>query len=127
MSDFTPGPWRIGFSDGSGSGPELPHGTGYDARSGACITSTAIADRVVVFGGDNEGCPVGVVGLNAAELQANARLIAAAPEMFALLRRILGTKRLPSQLDAPIIQLLDRIEPPPLALSSSRDAKARPR
>ncbi len=66
---FTPGPWRIGFSDGSGSGSD---------REGAWITTVAptLPDHVIVAGCDHDGVPCGV------RTEANGRLIAAAPELY---------------------------------------------
>ncbi|HEY4202077.1 MAG TPA: hypothetical protein VGM83_16100 [Devosiaceae bacterium] len=62
----TRGPWRLGYEDGSGSGPDF-------------YTITA-RNRPVVLGGDGFGLPHGV------RQAADARLIAAAPELLDCLR-----------------------------------------
>lgn len=84
---WTPGPWKVGFADGSGIGPLEP----WSFRDeGVCITDSK--DRVVVMGGDNAGCPVGVrspqLPLNVPEMKANADLIAGAPGLYEALAGI---------------------------------------
>ena len=61
---FTPGPWSVGFADGSG--PE-------------CIV--AGENNAVVMGGDSFGLTYGVKN------PADATLIAAAPTMFSLIEK----------------------------------------
>ncbi len=75
--EITPGPWRIGFSDGSGSGGLYNEWE----RGGIYINDQH--DNVVVWGGDNEGLAVGV------RREADARLIAAAPQVLEALQAML--------------------------------------
>lgn len=63
---FTPGPWKVGYDDGSG----IDHEKG-------CFTITAAkCTQTVVWSGDSFGMVYGVRNF------ADARLIAAAPRMF---------------------------------------------
>lgn len=67
---FTPGPWKIGFKDGSGSG-----------ENGECFWITDNEDKVVITGGKNGyGVPIGIKD------NANANLIVAAPNMYKALK-----------------------------------------
>ncbi len=68
----TPGPWRIGFLDGSGVIGE---------ESGAYVYQPT-EDFVVVRGGSDEGIPVGV------RRQADAHLIAASPALYEALKAL---------------------------------------
>lgn len=79
----TPPPWAVGFPDGSGIG-----GPG---EGGAYILAPdpAAPDHLiyVVSGGrDDYGLPRGVTGRTDEEMAANARLIAAAPDLLAALQ-----------------------------------------
>ena len=65
-ANHTPGPWKIGFSDGSGAGSR---------EEGVCITAD---DKFVIRGGvDDYGVAFGVVGKDYRTQKANAHLIAA--------------------------------------------------
>jgi len=75
---YTPGPWHIGFNDGSGCGEEGEEG-------GIYITSTIAyegmddfaEDHVVIYGSnDGWGIPQGV------QKMADARLIMITPELY---------------------------------------------
>lgn len=74
-ADYTPGPWNVGFSDGSSSEPGM-----------AAITAPCEPDKyesteqIVVAGGDGFGVSYGV------RREADARLIAAAPALLEALR-----------------------------------------
>ncbi len=70
MGEHTPGPWRIGFEDGSGF---------VDEEDGAWITG--LEDEIVVAGGSHEGLKYGVPNLD------NARVIAAAPDLLEAAKR----------------------------------------
>lgn len=67
MSKHTPGPWIIGFDDGSGE-------------------SYITANQVVVVRGGEDGWGV----MNGVENPADARLIAAAPDLLEALERIVA-------------------------------------
>lgn len=70
-STHTPGPWHIGFKDGSG---------GLSDNEGAYIVGYVDSDLenvVVVGGSDDWSLPFGVVN------EADAHLIAAAPDLLA--------------------------------------------
>lgn len=96
MSKFTPGPWSVGGR----------------TRGGHCVFISAqnwthFAKVVVKMKGGDSDLPEG---------NANARLIAAAPEMAALLKRYLETAAIPianviiNDIDADARALLSRIE-----------------
>jgi hypothetical protein len=70
MGEYTPGPWRIGFDDGSGMAGEA---------GGAWIIG--LDDEIVVAGGVHEGLKYGVPDMD------NARLIAAAPDLLEAAKR----------------------------------------
>ena len=77
MTDkHTPGPWKIGFSDGSGAGQ-------YDEG----IWIVAEGNNPIVRGGQDQGVPVGVV------TPADARLIAATPALLEALESVLFAER----------------------------------
>lgn len=71
----TPGPWSVGFSDGSGASKE----GGYTITAGdhPAIRDTKNVVVVVRSGKDDWGVTNGI------DNEANARLIAAAPELLA--------------------------------------------
>lgn len=73
-SKHTPGPWRVGFTDGSGTGED---GTGCYILAGDDENFVA-----VVEGGKDDGVPYGVVTLD------DARLIALAPEMLEAIQAV---------------------------------------
>ena len=70
MPQYTPGPWRIGFEDGTGW---------MDDDDGAWIIG--FEEEVVVAGGSHEGLKYGVPD------EHNAILIAAAPELLEAAKR----------------------------------------
>ena len=70
MPSYTPGPWRIGFEDGTGW---------MDDDDGAWIIG--FEEEVVVVGGSHEGLKYGVPD------EHNALLIAAAPELLEAAKR----------------------------------------
>jgi hypothetical protein len=70
MPQYTPGPWRIGFEDGTGW---------MDDEDGAWIIGSE--EEVVVAGGSHEGLKYGVPD------EHNALLIAAAPELLEAAKR----------------------------------------
>lgn len=70
MTAYTPGPWRIGFEDGTGW---------MDDDDGAWIIGSE--EEVVVVGGSHEGLKYGVPD------EHNALLIAAAPELLDAAKR----------------------------------------
>jgi hypothetical protein len=67
---YTPGPWRIGFPDGTG---------GVDGEDGAWIIGAD--EEIVVAGGSHDGLKYGVPD------EDNARLIAAAPDLLRAAQR----------------------------------------
>ncbi len=69
-SKHTPGPWRLGYEDGSGVAD--------DYTKGYCITA---GERTVVYSGDSFGVLYGI------EREADARLISSAPELLAALEK----------------------------------------
>ena len=73
MSAYTPGPWRVGFEDGTG---------GVDDDGGAWIIGAD--EEIVVAGGSHDGLKYGVTD------EANARLISLAPDLLAAARRALA-------------------------------------
>ena len=73
MSAHTPGPWRVGFEDGTG---------GVDDDGGAWIIGAD--EEIVVAGGSHEGLKYGVTD------EANARLISVTPELLAAAQRALA-------------------------------------
>ncbi len=89
MSKFTPGPWRAGRKH-----PDWPH----------CKVQYVIAECT-----NDEVC---TLYYNDDEQDANARLIAAAPEMYELLHRlapVLADEGL-SAMSLHIFDLLDKVE-----------------
>ena len=70
MPAYTPGPWRIGFEDGTGW---------MDEEDGAWIIGAE--EEVVVAGGSHEGLKYGVPD------EHNALLIAAAPDLLEAAKR----------------------------------------
>ena len=70
MSAYTPGPWRIGFEDGTGW---------MDDEEGGWIIGAD--EEVVVAGGSHEGLKYGVLD------EHNGLLIAAAPELLEAAKR----------------------------------------
>ena len=70
MPTYTPGPWRIGFEDGTGW---------MDDEDGGWIIG--FEEEVVVVGGSHEGLKYGVPD------EHNALLIAAAPELLEAAKR----------------------------------------
>ncbi len=70
MEAHTPGPWRIGFEDGTGMA---------DEEGGAWIIG--LDDEIVVAGGSHEGLKYGVPD------EDNARLIAGAPDLLEAAKR----------------------------------------
>ncbi len=70
MPAYTPGPWRIGFEDGTGW---------MDDEDGGWIIGSE--EEVVVVGGSHEGLKYGVPD------EHNALLIAAAPELLEAAKR----------------------------------------
>ena len=74
----TPGPWRVGYSDGSGGGGVEHEGTQeqFEAEKGYCIVTEYTDDTAIVFGGNYFGHRTGVIG------KANAALIASAPTLL---------------------------------------------
>ena len=66
----TPGPWEVGFPDGSGQYEEGERGAWIQAKD----------TRTIVQGGQSEGIPIGVLSAE------DARLIAAAPELLEVAR-----------------------------------------
>ncbi|HXV64514.1 MAG TPA: hypothetical protein VEK15_27705 [Vicinamibacteria bacterium] len=73
MSAYTPGPWRVGFEDGTG---------GVDDDGGAWIIGAD--EEIVVAGGSHDGLKYGVTD------EANARLISVAPDLLAAAQRALA-------------------------------------
>ncbi len=73
MPAYTPGPWRIGFEDGTGW---------MDEEDGAWIIGAE--EEVVVAGGSHEGLKYGVPD------EHNALLIAAAPDLLEAAKRALA-------------------------------------
>lgn len=70
MSAHTPGPWHVGFLDGTG---------GPDEEGGAWIIG--VDEEIVVAGGSHDGLKYGVPD------EDNAKLIAAAPHLLQAARR----------------------------------------
>lgn len=70
MPQYTPGPWRIGFEDGTGW---------MDDEDGGWIIG--LDEEVVVVGGNHEGLKYGVLD------EHNGLLIAAAPELLDAAKR----------------------------------------
>lgn len=70
MPRYTPGPWRIGFEDGTGW---------MDDEDGGWIIGSE--EEVVVVGGNHEGLKYGVLD------EHNGLLIAAAPELLDATKR----------------------------------------
>lgn len=70
MSKHTPGPWRV-FSEGRKN-------PGIEAKS----------STIVLYGDDDEDC--GIRGEDSEEQLANARLIAAAPELLEALKELVA-------------------------------------
>ena len=103
MPAYTPGPWRVGFEDGTG---------GVDEDGGAWIIGED--EEVVVAGGSHEGLKYGVPE------EANARLIAMAPELLEAAKRafayfeILAEKKLAEAGDGG--RASDHLEPEGLLL-----------
>ena len=92
---YTPYPWQVGFSDGSGGGGIEWEGSreNYKRENGYYITHThpmepdedchpSDKDEVVVSGGSKEGIPIGVIG------KPNANLIAKAPAILKYAREL---------------------------------------
>src|SRR4051812_2815030 len=69
----TPGPWTIGYTDGSGAL--------IDDSNGAYVVGPWMSG-LVIRGGEKEGIPCGVLR------EQDARLIAASPDLLAAIRRI---------------------------------------
>lgn len=84
----TPAPWAIGFHDGSGSGKESNEGAYINVPTHPTSSDDSII-TIVRGGSDDWGLPVGVVGRDEQEKHANARLIAASPELAQILQEIL--------------------------------------
>ncbi len=97
MSKHTPGSWR--YTDGGiiDNSPERGH------------AGTEIADVYGVGMYDNRG-PRGDVGERMEQAEANARLIAAAPEMYELLEEILGEELVSFSADERGQALIAKIE-----------------
>jgi len=70
MARYTPGPWRVGFEDGTG---------GVDDEGGAWIIGAD--EEIVVAGGSHDGLKYGVPD------EDNARLIAATPDLLRAAQR----------------------------------------
>jgi len=94
MTGHTPGPWRVGFSDGSGAGES------YGAEG---IYITGPDGQVVVWGGEHFGHISGV------ERSADAQLIAAAPDLLQALEQILGWQKLRRGLGEIPIERIEQI------------------
>lgn len=74
---FTPGPWKIGFSDGSGVAD--------DYRDCGAYLTTSPDDTPVVRGGTDDGeMAIGVLN------PSDATLIASAPDLYAALSDMLA-------------------------------------
>ena len=106
MAAYTPGPWRIGVDDSD---------VEEDEKGGAWIIG--VDDEIVVAGGSHEGLKYGVPDA------ANARLIAAAPDLLEAAKRalayfeILAENRLSEEGVSPdSVSLDDYLEPEALLL-----------
>ena len=94
MPEYTPGPWRIGFEDGTGW---------MDDEEGGWIIGAD--EEVVVVGGSHEGLKYGIPD------EHNGLLIAAAPELLLVAK---GTRDLFAGL-APLMSALDETYGPKFA------------
>lgn len=81
MSGHTPGPWKVEYENNDG------------ARVSA-IASVAWCPSSAAFGAD------GSQVITADEAEANARLIAAAPDLLAALEAVMATRTTPWRKDA---------------------------
>lgn len=78
LNKITPGKWMHGYNDGSGVVGEF--GGGY---------IIAESDKAVIRGGkDDWDIEKGVTGANMDEAKANAKAIAAVPEMISIIERL---------------------------------------
>ncbi len=73
IGEHTPGPWQVGFSDGSGRDD---HGYSITAGDHPAIQDISNVVTVVLSGRDNWGSVMGV------DNEANANLISAAPDLL---------------------------------------------
>ncbi len=73
MSNHTPGPWVV-FDKGNNYG----------------IDSSSVVQSVVVHGYDDTSATRGILGRTHDEMVANARLIAAAPDMLGMLQHYIA-------------------------------------
>ncbi len=87
MSGHTPGPWQVGFSDGSGANDE----DGYCIVAGdhAARTDVTGVVTVVLAGIDHWGVVRGIANAD------DARLIASAPDLLAALKEAADYTRHP--------------------------------
>ena len=77
IASITPGPWKLGYSDGSGA-----RQNDWESEEGFYITDPL--DNEIVRGGEDEGIPIGVLH------EGDAKLIAAAPTLLNACKAVLS-------------------------------------